>query len=110
MDKIRNKYMRGTAQVGRFGEKTSEASLRCYGHVRRKYDGYIGRRMLMMELPGKRKRGRPKRSCMDAMREDMAEVAVTEHDADDYWRWKIRCDEHIDGKKSKKKKVYIRCL
>ena len=53
--------MRGTAQVGRFGEKTREARLRWYGHVRRKDDGYIGRRMLMMELPGKRKRGRPKR-------------------------------------------------
>ena len=29
--------------------------LRWYGHLRRKYDGYIGRRMLRMELPGKRK-------------------------------------------------------
>ena len=30
----------------------------------RKDDGYIGRRMLRMELPGKRKRGRPKRMFM----------------------------------------------
>ena len=36
MDKIRNEYIRGTAQVGRFGEKTREASLRWYGHIRRK--------------------------------------------------------------------------
>ena len=28
---------RGTAQVGRFGEKTREARLRWYGHVLRKY-------------------------------------------------------------------------
>ena len=42
MDKIRNEYIRGTAQVGRFGKKTREARLRWYGHVRRKYDGYIG--------------------------------------------------------------------
>ena len=33
---------------------------------------------MRMELPGKRKRRRPKRSCMDAMREDMAAVEVTE--------------------------------
>ena len=34
MDKIRNEYIRGTAQVGRFGEKTREARLRWYdGHV-----------------------------------------------------------------------------
>ena len=43
MDKIRNEYIRGTAQVGRFGEKTREARLRWYGHVLRKDDGYIGR-------------------------------------------------------------------
>ena len=30
------------------------------------------RRMLRMELPGKRNRGRPKRRFVDAVREDMA--------------------------------------
>ena len=82
MDKIRNEYIRGTKQVGKFGEKTREARLRWYGHLRRKDDGYIGRRMLRMELPGKRKRGRPKRRpkrrFMDVVKEDMAEVEVTE--------------------------------
>ena len=38
MDKIGNEYIRGTAQVGRFGEKTREARLRWYGHVWRKDD------------------------------------------------------------------------
>ena len=33
MDKIRNEYIRGTAQMGRFGEKTREARLRWYRHV-----------------------------------------------------------------------------
>ena len=61
MDKIRKEYTRGTTPVGRFGEKTREAILRWYGHIQRKYDGYIGRRMLRMNLPGKRKPGRPKR-------------------------------------------------
>ena len=49
MDKIRNEYIRGTAQVGWFGEKTREARLRWYGHVLRKDDWYIGRRMLTMD-------------------------------------------------------------
>ena len=64
MDKIRNEYIRGTAQVGKFGEKKREAILRWYGHIRRKDDGYIGRSMLRMELPGKRTRGRPKSRFM----------------------------------------------
>ena len=58
-------------------------------------DGYIGRRMLMMELPGKRKQGRPKRRFMDVVKEDMAEVEVKEEDADDRsnWRLKICCGD-----------------
>ena len=95
MHKIRNEYIRGTAQVGRFREKTREARLKWYGHVLRKDDGYIGRRMLRMELPGKRKRGRPKRRFMDVVKEDMAEVEVTEEDTEDRsnWRWKISCGD-----------------
>ena len=57
--------------------------LRWFGHVRRKYDGYIGRRMLRMELPGKRKQGRLKGWFMDVVREDMAVVEVTDEDAED---------------------------
>ena len=40
-------------------------------------------------------RGRPKRSYMDAVREDMAVVEVTEEDTDDMtkWRWKIPCGD-----------------
>ena len=41
---------------------------------------------------------RPKRWFMDAMREDTAEVEVTEEDAEvrTQWRWKI-CFATIDG-------------
>ena len=49
--------------------------------------------MLRMELPGKRKRGRPKRRIMDVVKEDMAVVEVTEDDAENRskWRWTISC-------------------
>ena len=57
MDKIRNEYIRGTAQVGRFGEKTREARLRWFGHVRRKDDGYTGSMMRSMKLPGEGQKG-----------------------------------------------------
>ena len=51
--------------------------------------------MLRMELPGKRKRGRTTRRFMVAVREDMAEVDVTEGDRDERitCRWKIRCGD-----------------
>ena len=88
MDKIRNEYIRGTAQVGRFGEKTREEILRRCGHLPRKDDGCIGRRMLRMKLSGKRKRGRPKGRFMDVVKEDMAEVEVTEEDIEDRNNWR----------------------
>ena len=52
------------------------------GQIRTKDDGYIGRRMLRMELPGKKKRGRSKMRYVDAVREDTASVEVTEEDAE----------------------------
>ena len=95
MDKIRNEYIRGTAQVGRFGEKTREARLRWFGHVLRKDYGCIGGKMLRVELPVKRKRGSPKRRFMDAMREDIAEVEVKEEAAEERieLRLNIRCGD-----------------
>ena len=42
-------------------EKTREARLRWYEHVRRKDNGYIGRWVLRMELPANRKRGKAKK-------------------------------------------------
>ena len=55
-----------------------------------------------MELPGKRKRGRPKRRFMDVVKEDMAVVEVTEEDTVDRnnWRRKIRCG---DGKAERRR-------
>ena len=50
-----------------------------------------------MALPGKRKRGRPKRRFMDVVKEDMAEVEMTEEDTEvrNNWDiWKIRCTWH----------------
>ena len=49
----------------------------------------------MIELPGKRKRGRPKRRFMDVVKEDMAEVEVTEEGTVDRnnRRRNIRCGD-----------------
>ncbi|KAI5095993.1 sushi, von Willebrand factor type A, EGF and pentraxin domain-containing protein 1 isoform X4 [Silurus meridionalis] len=73
----------GTAHVGRFGDKVREVRLRWLGHVQRRDMGYIGRRMLRMEPPGRRKRGRPKRRSMNVVREDMQVVGLKEADVED---------------------------
>ncbi|KAF7653604.1 hypothetical protein LDENG_00081120, partial [Lucifuga dentata] len=67
--------------------KVREARLRWFGH--------IGRRMLRLELPGRRPRGRPKRRFMDVVKEDMKLVGVREEEAEDRVRWRqmIRCGD-----------------
>ncbi|KAK3523069.1 hypothetical protein QTP86_012643 [Hemibagrus guttatus] len=76
LDRIRSEYIRGTAHVGHLGDKVREARLRWFGHVQRMESEYIGRRMLDMELPGRRQRGRPKRRYMDVINEDMKLVGL----------------------------------
>ncbi|KAK3571820.1 hypothetical protein QTP86_020578 [Hemibagrus guttatus] len=88
LDRIRNEYIRGTAHVGRLGDKVREARLRWFGHVQRRESEYIGRRMLDMELPGRRQRGRPKRRYMDGINEDMKLVGARVEDAEDRDRWR----------------------
>ncbi|KAK3549896.1 hypothetical protein QTP86_015522, partial [Hemibagrus guttatus] len=83
LDRIRNEYIRGTAHVARLGNKVREARLRWFGHVQRRESEYIGRRLLDMELPGRRQRGRPKRWYVDVINEDMKLVGASVEDAED---------------------------
>ena len=52
-DKIRNEYIRGTVKVERLEMKMREARLKWYGHVIRRDQEYVGRRVMEMELPRK---------------------------------------------------------
>ena len=73
-DKIRNEHIRSTIKVEQLGMKMREGRLRWYGHVMRRDQEYVGRKMMEMELPGKRRRGRPKRRFLDVVKEDMGKL------------------------------------
>ena len=66
-DKIRNEFIRGTVKVERLGMKMREGRLKWYGHIMRRDQEYVGRKMMEMELPGKKKRVRPKRRFLDVV-------------------------------------------
>ena len=91
-DKIRNEYIRSAVKVERLGIKMREGRLRWYGHVMRRDQAYLGRKMMEMELPEKR-RGRPKRRFLNVMKEDMGEVGAKETDVENrkFWRKIICC-------------------
>ena len=44
-DKIRNEYMKGTAKIAKLGDKLRNARLRWYGHVKRREEDYVGKRI-----------------------------------------------------------------
>ena len=91
-DKIRNEHIRSTVRVERLGMKLREGRQRWYEHVMRRDQEYVGRKMMEMELPGKRRRGRPKR-FLNVVKEDMGEVGAKKTNVKDrkVWRIMIRC-------------------
>ena len=92
-DKIRNEYIRDTVKVERLVMKMREGRLRWYRHVMRRDQEYVGRKIMEMELPEKRKRGRPKRRFLDDVKEDMRDVGAKVTDVENRmaWRKMIRC-------------------
>ena len=56
-DMIKNEHIRSTVKVERLGIKMRKGRLRWYGHVMRRDQEYVGRKMMEMELPGKRREG-----------------------------------------------------
>ena len=94
-EKIRNEVVRGKLRIKEISAKIKESRLRWYGHVRRKEEIYVGKRVMEMKLPGKRGRDRPVRRWMDNITEDMKELALKEEDTGDRvkWRERIRCSD-----------------
>ena len=81
LDRIRNERIRGTTKVGEISTKVQESRLKWYGHVLRRKDEYVGKRVMGMEVPGKRRRGRPKRN-------DLSERELSVEDAQDRAKWR----------------------
>ena len=73
LDRIRNERIRGTTKEGEISKKVQECRLKRYGHVLRREDECVGKRVMAMEVPGKRRRGRPNRRCLDSIRNDLSE-------------------------------------
>ena len=53
-DNIRNEHIRGTTRVVQECKKITEKRLKWYGHVRRMKEEHIVRRMLDVDIPGKK--------------------------------------------------------
>ena len=92
-DRVRNKYIWGTAKIRRIGEKMRGERLRWFGHIKRREESYLSRRVMEFEIPGKRTRGRPRRRWTDNIKEDVKKANVSGEEAKDRLRWRMatRC-------------------
>ncbi|KAJ8734232.1 hypothetical protein PYW07_014783 [Mythimna separata] len=76
MDKVRNKCIRGSFKVAPVTEKVEENRLFWYGHVKRRDETHVTKRVLNLHVDGWRGRGRPKKRWMDCVRTDKKEKEV----------------------------------
>ena len=81
--------MRVTAKIAKLGDKLRDVRQRWYGRVKKREENYVGKRMTEMSVPGRRKRGRPRRRWMDLAREDLERVGVRDGGEVDRVKWKI---------------------
>ena len=70
-DHVRNENTKERLKVESIAVRCRKARLRWFGHVKRRYQDYVGRKTLEMVPPGRRKRGRPKQRWMDCVNRDM---------------------------------------
>ena len=86
--------IRGTTEVGEISKKVQESRLKWYGHVLRME--YVGKRVMAMEVPGNRRRGRPKWRWLDSIRNDLSERELSGEEAQDRIKWR-RLVRNIDA-------------
>ena len=63
--------------MGEMSKKVQESRLKLY-HALRREEEYVGMRVMVVEVPWKRRRGRPKRRCLDNIKNDLSERELSE--------------------------------
>ncbi|XP_047491860.1 uncharacterized protein LOC125041127 [Penaeus chinensis] len=96
-DKVRDENIRERLGIEKkLTDKIKESRLRWFGHVDRRDESYVGKRVMKMTA-GKRKRGRPKRRWSDCNKEDLVSVGAVARDAAERisWRRIVRTDNSV---------------
>jgi len=87
-DRVRSEEVARRCGVDEVEMVMRERRLRWFGHVRRREEGDPIRRVMDLEVDGRRPRGRPKKTWKKTVEEDTRLVGVREEDALDRGRWR----------------------
>ena len=93
-DKIRNEHIRGTTRVAQASKKITGRRLIWYGHVTRRDGEQILRKVMRADIPGKRKRGRPKTRWKDACQRDLQSTGLRAGEETDRAMWRRKIISH----------------
>ena len=76
-------------------KKVKERRLKCYEHVLRRDEHYIGRGAIEINVQGRKKRGRRKRRWLNRVRDDIKEKGLSAKKVYDHATWR-RVSSYID--------------
>ncbi|KAK3565412.1 hypothetical protein QTP86_008019, partial [Hemibagrus guttatus] len=103
LDRIRNEYIRGTAHVGRLGDKVREARLRWFGHVQRRETKQTDERQLSLTGMARRQRALHD-PCVDSVWIYLASASSRLEDARVFTFFATRTIRFVDWKESQQRK------
>jgi len=87
-DRVTNEEIRRRLSTVEVSKRCRKARLNWYGHVTRRDDDYVGRRVMEMKPRGRRRRGRPRRRWLDCVTEDLKLMDAEAEDARDRQKWR----------------------
>ena len=67
--------------MGEISKQVQGSRLKWYGHVLRREKEYLGKSVMVMEVTGKGRRGRPKRWWLDKIGNDLLEKELSVEEA-----------------------------
>jgi len=88
IDRVRNEDIRERMGVTNTGARCKKARLRWFGHVKRREESFVGRRMLSVVPPGRRRWGSLKQRWIDNINADIRSVGVRQEDTQESEIWK----------------------
>lgn len=91
-DRVEMKTLRDDLKMARLGDKIREKRLRWYGHVYRRENDHMCKKMLNYEPKGRRDRGRPTLRWTEVVRRDMNKLGLNTRATKDREKWKTKTD------------------
>ena len=88
-DHVRKQIIQEDAKVCQMSTFLRQKRLNWYGHIRRREEDNLPRKVMDMVIPGEGRRGRPKRRWIDNNREDMIKYELTTDMTENRQYWKM---------------------